>query len=385
MSCLLITARKAFLGDSLEEVFDYAILIEYGKIKEVAPIEALKGKYPNVELIDYKDACIMPGLIDCHTHVDWDCTIPNYVEESQGCEARLALIGQRNMELDLSTGVTSARYMGGHYYLDVDFREYVRSGFIRGPKVKASGIGMRSSAGHGYIGIATDGETAIIATVRQNLLRGVDWMKFYSTGSHLNAKGFPSSFYTRHETELIIDQAHRSGVPVTAHCVGGQGMSDAIDCGIDCLEHCYFATDEHIERMLQKNTHVCLTMSEYFTDKQYMPTIMAEKFKRYRDIVHERMQALITSGVPYVLGTDGMHGCLWREAVYLVEHGASNLDAVRALTVDGAKLLGVLDTTGSIAKGKAADLVVLDGDPMRDVSAIGRVKAVYQDGKRFHG
>ena len=132
-------------------------------------------------------------------------------------------------------------------------------------------------------------------------------------------------------------------------------MSDAIDCGIDCLEHCYFATDEHIERMLQKNTHVCLTMSEYFTDKQYMPTIMAEKFKRYR------------------------------EAVYLVEHGASNLDAVRALTVDGAKLLGVLDTTGSIAKGKAADLVVLDGDPMRDVSAIGRVKAVYQDGKRFHG
>ena len=114
-------------------------------------------------------------------------------------------------------------------------------------------------------------------------------------------------------------------------------MTDAIACGIDCLEHCYFATDDHIEMMLKAGTHVCLTMSEYFTEKEFMPTAMAKNFEKYRSIVHQRMRAIISSGIPYVLGTDGMHGRLWEEAVYLVEHGGTPESAVRALTVDAAR------------------------------------------------
>lgn len=380
MDPILITADRVLVGAELEVKSGCGVLLENGSITAVGELAALKAGYPQLSCVDYGDATILPGLIDSHTHLDWDCNVPDYVNESQGCEARLALIGQRNMELDLRSGVTTGRYMGGHYYLDVNFREWQRSGFVSGPRVFASGIGMRSSAGHGYIGIATDGEANIINTARQNLLRGVDWMKFYSTASHLNAKGFPSSFYTRHETNLIIDMAHRVGVPVTSHCVGGQGMTDAIECGIDCLEHCYFASDEHIDLMLKHGTKVCLTMSEYFTEKVNMPAAMQAKFHKYRHIVHERMEAIIKSGVPFVLGTDGMHGELWREAVYLVEHGGTAQQALRALTVDAAKLLGT-DDIGVLAEGKCADVIVVRGDALQDVSALQNVLAVYQKGR----
>ena len=183
----------------------------------------------------------------------------------------------------------------------------------------------------------------------------------------MNAKGFPSSFYTEAETRLIIDMAHRAGVPVTSHCVGGQGMTDAIACGIDCLEHCYFATDDHIEMMLKAGTHVCLTMSEYFTEKEFMPTAMAKNFEKYRSIVHQRMRAIISSGIPYVLGTDGMHGRLWEEAVYLVEHGGTPESAVA-------------DSVGSLEVGKAADILVVAGAPLSDITALSQVLAVYQNG-----
>lgn len=379
----LIKAKRMIVGEKLELKDEYALLMDNDRIVEMIPSEFIAERYPTIDCIDYGDATILPGFIDCHTHLDWDCTIPDYVNESQGCESRLTIIGLHNMKVDLSSGVTTGRYMGGHYYLDVNFRDYVASGFISGPKVKASGIGMRSSAGHGYIGIATDGEQAIINTVRKNLLHNVDWMKFYSTGSHLNSSGFPSSFYTKHETNLIIDLAHRAGVPATSHCVGGQGMTDAIDCGIDCLEHCYFATDDHIDRMLQKGTRVCLTMSEYFTDKEHMPPAMAAKFRNFRPIVHERMRALIGSGVPYVLGTDGMHGRLWEEAKYLVDHGGSNEDAVRAITVNAAELLRISDQTGSLSSGKKADIVVVAGNPLKNIAELSKVVAVYQEGRHI--
>lgn len=385
MTYTIITAKKLISGPALKENENYGMLICGDEIEEIAPFNELQKKYTNIPVTDYGDATILPGLIDCHTHLDWDCLVPNYVNESKGSESRLTLIGIEGMKRDLHSGVTSARYMGGHYFLDVKFRDYVEKGYVKGPKVKAAGLGMRSSAGHGFLGIAADGEQQIISQVRYNLLHGVDWMKFYSTGSHLNASGFPSSFYTKHETELIIDMAHRCGIPATSHCVGGPGMTDAIEAGIDCLEHCYFVEDSHIEQMLKKGTHVCLTMSEYFTKKEHMPPAMAAKFEKYRPIVHKAMEKLIQSGVPYVLGTDGMHGYLWEEGKYLVEHGGTPRDAISALTIDAAKLIKTDDQVGSLDEGKKADILVVNGDPLTDVSALKDVVAVWQDGVTVKG
>lgn len=377
----IICGSQVLVGEDLNSKKDYALFVSGSDIMEIAPAADLRAKYPSIQCIDYGNATVMPGLIDCHTHLDWDCTIPDYVNESQGCESRLMILGLDAMWRNLRSGVTSTRCMGGHFYLDVKYRNYVREGLVRGPRAQASGCGMRSSAGHGYLGIACDGKQAIIDQARQNLLNGVDWMKFYSTGSHYNARGQISSFYTREETAQIIDIAHRCSIPATSHCVGGQGMTDAIECGIDCLEHCYFATDDHIEMMLKSGTWVCLTMSEYFTDKVYMPELMKSRFALYRDIVHGRMRALIGSGVPYTLGTDGMHGNLWQEAVYLTQHGGTNMDALRALTVNGAKLMGILCKTGSLNAGKLADICVVDSDPTSDISSLKRIRAVFQGGE----
>ncbi len=381
MDPILLKADILLVGEKLEVKKHHGLLIEGQNIESIAPYSILIQEYPDAIVVDFENMTILPGLFDCHNHLNWDNTIPNYVDISQGSEALLSIIGANNVKKDLYSGVTSSRYMGGHYYLDVKFRDFIEKRMLQGPKIKAAGLGLRSSAGHGYLADPSDGIDEIINAVRTNLLKNVDWIKFYITGNSLNRQGIPSTYYTRQEIELIIDISHRAGIPTTAHCNGGIGMTDAIEAGIDCLEHCYFTDERQIELILKNNIWVCLTMSEFFTVKEFMPSEMAANYKKFAEKVRHTMQQLIKSGVNCVLGTDGMHGSLWNEAYYYVENGGSNKDAVISLTVNAAKLLGMFEETGSIATGKRADLVVTHGNPLQDISFLKDVYAVFQNGE----
>lgn len=379
-SCIL-TAGQLLYGDELMQKRDWGLIIYNKKIVEVGPLEVLKQKAPEGKVLDYGNDCtILPGLIDCHNHLAWDCSVKEYMLSQEKSEAELTMIGIKTAEKDISSGVTSSRYMGDRFFLDLHFRDFIKENIIAGPKVIASGIGVRASSGHGYIGMPFDGVEEITRAVRRNILKGADWIKFYATGSFLNQKNEVATYYSTEEIFKIVEIAHSAGLPSTCHCVGGKGLTDSVNAGIDCLEHVYFIKEEEIEHIHKAGTWVCLTMSEFFSEKPMMPAGLRDKLRRNRTKVAKCMTSLIASGVPFVLGTDGMHGQLGSEAVYAVEMGASNLEALKALTIRAAQLLGNAGEIGSIDTGKVGDVVVVKGDPVDRVDDLMNVCAVFQDG-----
>jgi imidazolonepropionase-like amidohydrolase len=378
-SMILLTSDLLLEGTALSERHGWGILIRDGQILDIGLVEDLAAKFPQATREDFHDCCIMPGLIDCHNHLGWDCSLPGYPARAGAAEAELAVIGARNMLKDLESGVTTSRYMGDKYFLDVLFQRLREEGLLKGPKMRVSGVGMRSSAGHGYVGVPFDGVEDIVKATRANIVKNVDWIKFYATGT-TPKNGKILAYYTQEEIHAIIDIAHRAGLPVTAHCIGEQGLVDAVQCGIDCLEHVYFVTDEELTLIQKAGIWVCLTVSEFLTEKLLMPDSMQIPLGKEKTRVCACMERVVQSGVPYVLGTDGMHGDLATEAAYIVSMGAAVQDVLKALTARAAKLLKIDDETGSLMKGKRADFLVVDSDILRNIDSLRRVRAVYQDG-----
>ncbi|GHS93611.1 amidohydrolase [Synergistales bacterium] len=377
-STILLTADLLLEGIDLSARRGWGVAVQGDMIADIGPEAEVAARFPHAIREDFRNCCIMPGLIDCHNHLSWDCSIPDYPAKATATEAELAVIGMRNMMRDLKSGVTTSRYVGDKHFIDVLFRRLRKEGILTGPKMLVSGIGLRSGAGHGYVGMPFDGAEDIIKAVRANVIKNVDWIKFYATGTAPKG-GKILSYYTKEEVNVIVDIAHRAGLPVTTHCIGGQGLLDAIECGVDCLEHVYFISDEELAKVQDAGVWVCLTVSEFLTDKPMMPDSMRPPLAE-RKQVRAHMERVIKSRVPYILGTDGMHGDLAMEAVYIVDMGASVQDALQALTVKAAKFLKIDGETGSLTKGKRADLLVAEGDILCDISSLKRVRSVYQDG-----
>jgi len=155
---------------------------------------------------------------------------------------------------------------------------------------------------------------------------------------------------------------------------------DSVEMGIDCVEHVYYVGELEIEALMKNNTPVCLTPSEYFTDKPNAPAKNQVLFKANRPTVRKSMEMIISSGIPFVLGTDGMHGHLWQEADYAIEFGAAPSVVLSALTETAAKLLGIGRITGSLKEGLQADLLLIEGNPLENIKNLSRVKRVYKKG-----
>ncbi len=352
-----------------------AILLDGERIEAVGEIPIPLDAQP----VDGRGCYVIPGMIDCHTHLSLDCRMPNYLERMNGSEESLRAIALGALPLDLRSGVTTQRCMGDRFYIDVDCKELIRQGKLAGPKLFVSGIGMRSPKGSGYVGmpVAGDGLTAMI---RQNVARGVDWIKFYETATVCRDPE-PFGFYSRDEIAQIIRAAHEAGKPVTSHCIGGRGLRESVELGIDCIEHAYYATPEDLAMMEAAGTRLCVTAGEYFTDKENASPQYLEQMRATRPRVLESMQAIMKSGIPLVFGTDGLHGRLWEEARYAVEFGATPVRVLHGLTAGAAQLLGAEREIGRIAPGYQADLVLLRRNPLEDITALRDVVQIYQDGK----
>lgn len=349
------------------------VLIANGHIAE------LGGPPPlDAEIVDCDGGYLLPGLIDCHTHLSLDCRLPNYLERMNGTEEDLRCIAEETLLLDLQSGVTTQRCMGDRFYIDTACKASIQAGHLQGPQLFVSGIGMRSPKGFGYVGMPVSGKD-LTAVIHQNVARGADWVKFYETGT-VCIDGHIQSFYNAQEIARIIEIAHQLGKPVTSHCIGGEGLQACVENGIDCIEHAYYATPEEIALMRDAGIYVCITAGEYFTDKAAAAPSYQAQLRAQRPRVRESMEALLSSGIPFVLGTDGLHGRLWEEARYAAAFGASNRRILQALTTAAAALLGATQDIGRISPGMAADLVLLQENPLQDISALRAVRRVYQRG-----
>jgi imidazolonepropionase-like amidohydrolase len=364
------------------------ILIKGERIVAVGNTEEIIRIDSPVQVVDCSDQTLLPGLIDCHNHLSLDPRLENYLYRMADPIAALTLRACETMLIDLRSGVTTSRCMGDKEFLDVECKKAIEAGRIQGPSLLIATRGIRVSHGHGFVGYPFDGVGQMRVAVRENLKAGADLIKFYATGT-LKGKEEIKSFISKEEIQVIVEEAHRVGVPTAVHCIGGISLRWCIEAGVDSIEHGYFLSDEEIDLLIKSESWLVLTPSIFLTDAriQTLPPELIEGHYQQREMAAERMAAAIRGGVRFGVGTDGMHGGLAKEMEYLVEMGASEKDAIIAATGNAAKICGLENETGTLEPGKRADIISVEGNPLNDITSITNIRTVILNGaiKYSHG
>lgn len=369
------------LGDGLEAKENAGLLIENGKIAKVYDNMASVEIPAGMKVVDYGDSVVIPGMIDCHNHLALDARLENHLVKMEDCEAEQTIRAIKTMKDDLMAGVTTARCLGDRFYIDVTCKKAQKEGRITGPKLVVSGIGMRSTHGHGYVGMPHCGPEEFRKTARENIARGVDFLKVFMT-KVINATPFIYHFLTLDELKVVVEEAKSVNITTACHCSGGQGLDDCLTAGIDCLEHVYYITPQQVERVKREDRWVVYTPSYALNDELLFKFSPHDKegSLREKEIICRCLSGAIEGELKFGIGTDGLHAGLAQEACYIAGLGAKNRDVLAGITINAARLCGVDESTGSIAEGKAADLVVLEKDPLENVEALKGVQSVIQDG-----
>lgn len=383
MTRQLIKAQNIIVGTDLTARENAGVLVENGKIAKIYD-NVYDLEMEGMEVLDLGDATLMPGMIDCHNHLALDARLENHLPKMNDCEAEQTIRALKTMKDDLEAGVTTARCLGDRFYIDVTCRKAQQEGRILGPKLIVSGIGMRASHGHGYVGMPHCGAEEFRKTARENIARGVDFLKVFMT-KVINATPYIYHFMTPEELRVVVEEAKSVGIPTACHCSGGQGLDDCVTAGIDCLEHVYYITEPQIERVKKEDRWVVYTPSYALNDTLLFKFSPHDKegSLREKEIISHCLSNAIAGGLKFGIGTDGLHTGLAQEAAYIAELGAKNRDVLAGITVNAAKLCGVAEKTGSITEGLAADLVAVKGNPLEDIHALKQVTAVIQEGNRI--
>jgi imidazolonepropionase-like amidohydrolase len=368
--------------DSVAGVFrkNPAIFIEKDTITSMSFAES--ASQSGVDVINLNGCTLLPGLIDAHDHLSLSPHLPNHPQLMFDPDPVLTVRGIVNMKTDISAGITTSRCLGDKNFIDLYLKDAVNQGLIEGPRIIASTRGIKASHAHGFVGTVFDGVEAIRGAVRENIKRGADFIKIFVTGTSRRSEFLPH-YFSAEEIGTAVEEAHRAGKKVAAHCIGGEGLTDCIEQGVDVIEHAYFATDEQIELLLKENRWVVLTPRIFFNDARWA-TVGEQAIAEFRnncDEVTERYKTILKSGVKRAVGTDASHGEIAEDIILLVNTlGESTSRALQGITLEAAKLCEMDHLIGSIAPGKKADLVAVSGDVGRDVTSLRDVRFVMKDG-----
>jgi imidazolonepropionase-like amidohydrolase len=341
---------------------------------------------PDAEVVDLSHAFVLPGLIDAHTHLSIVPSRGDQGGQIMQPAARQALRVPENLQADLRAGTTTLRIMGEEDWIDVETRAAVAAGELVGPRLVISTRGLAPSDGHGVGKEGFDGEDAIRAGVRENLAHGADFIKVFATGGVSSGTGLDRSSFSPGELHAAVDEAARAGTYVAAHAHAGPGLRTSVEAGVRTIEHGSLASDDEVQAMLDAGCWLVATFAILFHPDGIEcgdggnPHIL-EGLKRAREQVEQRMPVILSSGLPIALGTDSMHGEMAFEVQTAIRFGLNPKEALLAATARGAEALRIEDTVGTLAPGKAADLIAVDGDPLRDPSALERVVLVMKGGE----
>ncbi len=375
------------------------ILIEGERITAVGANVTVPA---NAEVIDLKTMTVLPGLIDCHTHLTFAPGVGGVSGLTQSIP-RQALIGAKNARITLQAGFTTVRNVGASGYSDIALRDAINAGDVPGPRIIASGPSLGITGGHcddNYLpwefhhkadGVA-DGVENVMAKTREVIKYGANVIKICSTGGVLSLGDDPKAAeFTFEEMKTIVSEAHRLGRKVAAHAHGGEGLKQAVLAGVDSIEHGTYIDDEGIRLMKEKGTYLVPTiyLTEWFMEnyeKLGLPAQIIAKAKEVMPAMKKNLTHAIQQGVPVAFGTDAAvypHGLNAREFAVLVRMGLTPLQAIQTATVHASKLIGQDDRLGAVEVGKLADLIAVEGDPTKDVTTLERVKFVMKGGAVF--
>ena len=378
---------------------DQVIVIEGDKIVGIGPAKSAKAD-PGAETVNLPNATVLPGLIDSHTHLTFDPKNLGY--ESLGISVpREALKGARNARVTLLAGFTTVRNVGASGYSDIALRDAINDGDIPGPRILASGPALGITGGHcdenllapefHFVGDGVaDGVDAVRHKVREDIKYGSDVIKICATGGVMSKGDDPNaSQYTREEMKAIVEEAHRLGRKVAAHAHGAEGVIWASEAGVDSIEHGHLMNDDSIATLKKNGTYVVPTL--YLMDwnrenlaKRNAPDFVVRKMKEVSAVGQNNLKKAFAAGVKVAFGTDAAvypHGLNAHEFAVYVRLGMTPLQAIQTATVNASDLLGWSSKVGTLEPGKFADLIAVDGDPMKDVTTLEQVKFVMKGGE----
>jgi imidazolonepropionase-like amidohydrolase len=366
-----------------EEVVRGSVLVfedgEVTSVRDEVPDEA--------EVLFETDGYAMPGLVDAHSHTQIRPWEGDQLEQMRAPAAEGAVRAAANLRRDLLAGTTTMRLMGSERLLDVRLAELEREGELLGPRLLPCGVHLTPTGGHGVALTATNGEAAIRERIRENLAAGAHHVKYFATGGVSSRSGaLDRAPYSDDEVEAIVSEAHRQGVHVATHAHGGAGARQAIEAGVDTVEHGAALDPELLDRIEENGQHVVGTFTILHSEAGIEtgdgddPEVMA-KVEQAREREQETWTDLVERDVPVALGTDSMHGFLPAEVEHLVERGASAARAVRAVTSEAARAARVADRVGTLEPGKRADCVVVADPPSENPGSLAEPLAVVKDGR----
>jgi imidazolonepropionase-like amidohydrolase len=400
-----IRAGRVFDATNENERTNVVIVVEGERIQKVAP--AAEVNIPSgAEVVDLSRATVLPGLIDCHTHLG--ARPDHYAEiyDFKDTPFDSAFNGVMNARKTLMAGFTTVRDVGSIAFLAVDLRNAINNGDFPGPRVIASGPGISITGGHGDLnnyapevsynwfpeergfGIA-DGVDQIRHTVRAQLKNGVDVVKIMSTGGVLSKGDNPGSpQYTLEELKAAAEEAHAGGRKIASHAHGAEGIKRAILAGIDSVEHASLVDDEGIALAKERGTYFVMDIynDDFLMGKAIefgLPQENVDKEKMVGRLQRENFQKAFKAGVKMAFGTDAgvyPHGDNAKQFAVMVRFGMSPAQAIRAATFNAADLVGRSKDVGTIEGGKLADIIAVAGDPLQDVKTLESVGFVMKGG-----
>lgn len=400
-----ILAGRLFDGtrDSVPE--NVVILVEGDRIKSVASAAELKIP-PGAQAIDLTHSTVLPGLIDCHTHLSHRADRYNEIYKFKDTPFTLAYFSVGNAQRTLEAGFTTVRDVGSPPFMAVDLRNAINDGFIVGPRIVASGPGISITGGHGDLNNfapqtrvtmfpeerdfqIADGVDQVRHVVRAQVKYGVDVIKILATGGVLSKGDSPGApQFTFEELKAAAEEAHMAGRKIAAHAHGTQGIKNAILAGIDSIEHASLIDDEGIRLAKEHGTYLVMDIynDDYLLNeapKFGLPLENIDKEKEVGRLQRANFAKAVKAGAKMAFGTDAgvyPHGDNARQFAYMVKFGMTPAQAIRGATSHAADLIGRSKDVGTIEPGKYADIIAVDADPLADVRALEHVSFVMKGG-----
>ena len=353
-----------------------------------------------VREIDARGMTVLPGLIDCHVHLclGGDADVLRAIREED--PALTLLKAARAARTTLESGFTTVRDLGFRDHSIFSLRQAIQDGLLPGPRILAAGLVVCMTGGHArFIGREADGPVEVVAAVREQLARGAEVIKFIASGGVLTPGTSPESAQmTPEELGAGMAEARRAGRRVAAHAHGAEGMKNAIRAGAHSIEHATLMDDEAAALMREQGVFMVPTLSAIARTADCglncgIPETTVHKARTMRARHEASFKEAHRSGIPIALGTDAgtpfnHHGENAQELDRMVALGMSPMEAIVAATASAARLLGIEHLVGTIEVGKQADLLIVDGNPLKKISLLrdrDRIVGVIQAGRFVSG
>ncbi len=404
----IIRAERVIDGFGGPPHRDVAVVVKGNRIVKVCPAEQLGDGVDPAGTLHFPGATLLPGLIDVHTHTNMAGRGRSGEEAIADGDDLMLLRSARNARIALRSGVTTMCDNGAWHNTGLSLKRGIEEGEVSGPTLLACGRPVTVTGGHlWFMGGEADGVDGVRTATRQLMKEGADFIKVIATGgSTLTSYPFRPAFGVD-ELRAIVAEAHNQGRFVGAHCRSNQGMSNVLEAGLDAIYHAFFTDEEGIasydgdivERIVQQGVWVNPTMHigrsaiwalEAKRDGEGLTSEEEAKLSagyEHRKVRVDQVARMVDAGVRLIAGSDcgwGSYpfGQLHYELDCMVQGGLAPMQAILSATSHAAEALGIGDGVGTLASGKRADLLVVEGDPSEDILDLMKVQSVFKGGER---